>query len=135
MGPTLWKSLDFADVNQDKGWGYANGKTMYGSHYDMNHEAPWCTGIVWLEENKYFVLDGRYTEKNLILNDFASDHGPGGNDHSVATIKRYSNINLKRGGPYFDGISSHMRISPDKVWLYICDNGNDRVIRVKIGSG
>jgi len=132
MGPTLWKSSNFAKINQygEEKWIQRNGKTFFGSHYDMNHEAPFCTGIEFFIGNKYWAIDGsgKFRE-NLMMFDFEQDHGPGGDDHSTATVLRYRGINIAR----VDRISSHMRRRGP--WLYIADTGNNRVIRYRIGSG
>jgi len=132
MGPSLWKTVDYTKVNQDNGmWASEGDVSKYGSHYDMNHEAPYCVGIEWWENNRYFAIDGSGDfDSNFMMFDFMEDHGPGGNDHSDAVVWRYEGETFTR----VDRVSSQMRIAANG-WLYIADTGANRVVRFQVGSG
>ena len=84
-GPTLWPSnLDvFAESNPaaveylTQLFGFP---TDLGSHLDMQHETPLCTGIAWERDNVYWTFDG--LNETIDRVDFQEDHGPGYDDHS-----------------------------------------------------
>ena len=123
MGPTLWpgdRSI-YAMVNQN------NDKL--GSHLDMLHENPLCMGIEWERDHVYWVFDGRHGR--LVYNDFAKDHGAGGDDHSDGIIRMYEDAKVER----VPGIASHLVLDRETSWLYAADTGNKRVIRLDITSG
>lgn len=121
-GPSLWSS-DFAVYAQ-----YA-GPGTNGSHLDMLHGSPYCSGIAWYKNNEYFVFDGY--NGHLVWYDFATDHGPGNSSHDDGRIRRYKEVSLTRSGL----IPGHMEIDEARKWLYINDVGASRIIRVDLTSG
>ncbi|MCR9288893.1 MAG: T9SS type A sorting domain-containing protein [Bacteroidetes bacterium] len=119
-GPTLWSSDP--DI-------YAQPSGGNGSHLDMLHGSPLSMGIAHEVDNVYWVFDSWNGE--IVRYDFVEDHGPGNDDHSDGIVRRYSEIDIQRDGD----IPSHMVIDKSSGWLYIVDNGNDRVLRLDINSG
>lgn len=119
-GPTLWSS----DIDI-----YAQPSGGNGSHMDMLHGSPYSMGIASESENIFWVFDG--WNKEIVRYDFVEDHGPGADDHSDATVRRYKDFEVKRDGD----IPSHLILDKTTDWLYVVDNGNDRVLRLDINSG
>ena len=119
-GPALWSSDP--DV-------YAQPSGGNGSHLDMLHGSPFSMGIAHEVDNVYWVFDGWNSE--IVRYDFAGDHGPGNDDHSDAVVRRYKDFTVLRDG----NIPSHLVLDKATGWLYIVDNGNDRVLRLNINSG
>lgn len=119
-GPALWSSDP--DI-------YAQPSGGNGSHLDMLHGSPFSMGIASETENAFWVFDGWNNE--IVRYDFADDHGPGNDDHSDAIIRRYKDFTVQRDGD----IPSHLVLDKSTGWLYIVDNGNDRVLRLDINSG
>lgn len=127
MGPALWSGDTniFARVFQN------NWQSNYplGSHLDMLHQSPYAMGIAHDTANAYWLFDGH--NGNLCRYDFANDHGPGHDDHSDGKIKRYTDVLLTREV----GVPGHMVEDKSTGWLYIADNGANRVIRVNTNTG
>ena len=119
MGPTLWSSDLSLHGNTPE-----NGN---GSHYDMLHDTPWCTGIAWEVDNVYWAFNGELGALDRV--NFNEDHGPGAADHSDGEYARYAEGQLQRQ----PNVPSHMEIEGD--WLYVADPGNGRVVRLDITSG
>jgi hypothetical protein len=119
-GPTLWSSDP--DI-------YAMPSGGNGSHLDMLHGSPYSMGIAHEVDNVYWIFDG--WNETLVRYDFQEDHGPGNDDHSDAIVRRYTEIKVKADRP----VPSHMVLDKTSGWLYVVDNGNDRVLRVDINSG
>ena len=119
-GPTLWSS-DPAIYAQPSGGN--------GSHLDMLHGSPFSMGIAHEVDNVFWVYDN--WNKDIVRYDFVEDHGPGNDDHSDAIVRRYQNLGIRGDG----GIPNHMVLDKATGWMYIVDNGNDRVIRLDINSG
>lgn len=119
-GPALWSSDP--DI-------YAQPSGGNGSHLDMLHGSPFSMGIAHEVDNVYWVFDGWNSE--IVRYDFAEDHGPGNDDHSDAIVRRYKDFTVQRDGD----IPSHLVLDKSTGWLYIVDNGNDRVLRLNINSG
>jgi len=120
-GPSLWAS-DFSI--------YAitpPGKN--GSHLDMLHQSPLSMGIAHEKDNVYWVNDGYH--ETIVMYDFAEDHGPGNSWHDDGRVHFYYEISLKRDAT---GIPGHMILDKATNWLYICDTGNKRIIRMEVGS-
>jgi hypothetical protein len=124
MGPTLWDAdLDvFAMVHQGDG-------TAEGSHLDMLHQSPLCMGIAWASGNAYWVFDG--LNGHVVRYDFKSDHGPGGSDHTDASIRRYVNAVVQRRAD----VPGHMVIDPASDTLYVADTGTGQVMALDTTSG
>lgn len=129
MGPTLWSAdpeifgLSHRDAINFLGYDL-------GSHLDMLHESPYCTGIEWAGDQAYWVFEG-YTN-SIALVDFRIDHGPGYDDHSDGVTLRYAQGDVQR----VPGIPSHMAYDVEAGLLYIADTGNQRigVLDVKVGG-
>jgi hypothetical protein len=121
-GPTLWSSDPEI---------YAQPSGGNGSHIDMLHQSPYSQGIAWERDNAFWLVDGY--SNDVVRYDFVDDHNPGNDDHSDATIRRYSDVELGRD---IQGIvPSHLELDESKTWLYVVDHGNDRVIRMNITTG
>lgn len=121
-GPALWSS-DPAIYAQPSGGN--------GSHLDMLHESPYSQGIAHQKDNIYWVFDG-YSD-DIVMYDFAGDHGPGNSYHSDAIIHRYSEDQVAKDPN--DKIVSHLVLDKATNWLYVVDHANQRVIRIDITSG
>lgn len=119
-GPTLWSSDPEI---------YAMPSGGNGSHLDMLHGSPYSMGIAHEVDNVYWVFDG--WNETIVRYDFQEDHGPGNDDHSDAIVRRYTEIKVKADRP----VPSHLVLDKSSGWLYIVDNGNDRVLRLDINSG
>lgn len=121
-GPSLWSS-DMSIYAK-----YA-GPGTNGSHLDMLHESPYSMGIAHEKDNIFWVFDGNSSQ--IVKYDFKTDHGPGNHDHSDGEVDRYIGISVSRKAT----VPSHMVIDKRYGWLYICDTGNKRILRMKINSG
>jgi hypothetical protein len=119
-GPALWSSDP--DI-------YAQPSGGNGSHLDMLHGSPFSMGIASDTENAFWVFDGWNNE--IVFYDFVDDHGPGNDDHADGIVRRYQDFSVQRDGD----IPSHLVLDKTTGWLYIVDNGNDRVLRLDINSG
>ena len=119
-GPSLWNSDSLV---------YAQPSGGNGSHLDMLHGSPFSMGIESEAENVFWVFDG--WNSTIVRYDFQEDHGPGNEDHSDGIVRRYSEIQVKRDG----FVPSHLVLDKNTGWLYVVDNGNDRVLRLDIHSG
>ena len=124
-GPTLWSS----DLSIYGVLGNPPTSQMNGSHLDMVHQSPWGMGIAHEVDNVYWVFDGY--NGNVVRYDFVQDHGPGQDDHSDALVRRYSEVQVSREG----SLPSHMVLDKSSGWLYLCDVGNDRILRMDINTG
>ena len=119
-GPALWTSDPEI---------YAQPSGGNGSHLDMLHASPYSMGIASEGDNVFWVFDG--WNGNVVRYDFQEDHGPGNDDHADGIIRRYTEVAVKRDG----NIPSHLVMDKETGWLYVVDNGNDRVLRLDIHSG
>jgi hypothetical protein len=119
-GPTLWTSDPEI---------YAQPSGGNGSHMDMLHGSPYSMGIAHEIGNVYWIFDS--WNGHLVRYDFVDDHGPGNSYHGDAIVRRYREINVSRDNQ----VPSHMVLDKDSGWLYVVDNGSDRVLRVNINSG
>lgn len=122
-GPTLWS----ADPSIYAGTGFG----PLGSHLDMLHVTPRSQGIAHERWNRYWVVDG--TNRDVVMHDFRTDHGPGQDYHGNAIIHRYTQISITRDPN--DHIVSHCVFDKRTNWLYIVDNGGDRVLRLNTRTG
>ena len=125
-GCSLWESDTsiYARVNQ-------NGPEL-GSHWDMLHQSPFSVGIAAETANIYWLFDGFHnTIAKYNFQEPHSDHEHGGEDHSDGLVYRYDEVVVER----VSGLSSHMVIDQGSDLLYICDTGNNRIIRMNINSG
>ena len=119
-GPALWPS-DPAIYSYD--WGN-------GSHLDMLHESPYCMGIAWQRDNRFWITDG-YTG-DVVMYDFGGDHGPGQADHDDGIVLRYPDIAFNWIN---DQIPSHLKIQNGTNWLYVVIGGSQRIVRFDISTG
>ena len=125
-GCTLWDSDTsiYARINQ-------NGPLL-GSHWDMVHQSPFSVGIAAESENIYWLFDGYHG--TIVKYDFQEphpDHEHGGEDHSDALVYRYDEIMVNR----VSGLSSHIVLDKDSEHLYICDTGNQKIVRMNTNAG
>ena len=121
-GPALWSS----DMSI-----YAEPSGGNGSHLDMLHVSPNSQGIAAEVDNVFWVFDG-YTD-DIVRYDFVEDHGPGNSYHGDAIIRRYSD-DVVFMDPSEEAVS-HLVLDDAQQWLYVVDNGNQRVIRIDITTG
>ena len=125
-GCTLWDSDTsvYARINQ-------NGPLL-GSHWDMVHQSPFSVGIAAETENIYWLFDGYHsTVAKYNFQEPHPDHEHGGEDHSDGVVYRYDEINIER----VNGLSSHMVLDNENGHLYICDTGNQRIIKMNTNTG
>ena len=120
-GPTLWSSDPQI---------YAQPSGGNGSHIDMLHESPNSQGICWEKDNTFWLFDG--FNNDIVRYDFVNDHNPGFSDHSDAIVRRYSDSEVLRD---VNGTVSHMAFDDTKTWLYVVDNGHQRVFRINVSTG
>ena len=127
MGPALWSTDTsiFARQNQNN-WEPAK---LLGSHLDMLHQSPYCQGIAAEKDNVFWVFDGNSNQ--IVKYDFKADHGPGNSYHDDGEVDRYIGISITRKA----GVPSHMVIDKSTNWMYICDTGGKRILRMRINSG
>ena len=125
-GCTLWDSdtSTYARVNQSG--------PLLGSHWDMIHQSPYSVGIAGEGDNVYWLFDGYHnTIVKYDFNEPHPDHEHGGENHYDGVVMRYDEIQVQR----VPELSSHMEIDQETGWLYVCDTGNQRVIRLNTLSG
>ena len=125
-GCTLWDSDTsvYARINQ-------NGPLL-GSHWDMVHQSPFSVGIAAETENIYWLFDGYHsTVAKYNFQEPHPDHEHGGEDHSDGVVYRYDEIEIER----VNGLSSHMVLDNENDHLYICDTGNQRIIKMNTNTG
>lgn len=122
-GPSLWSSDPAI---------YAQGIFgPLGSHLDMLHVNPNSQGIAHEQWNRFWVVDGY--NGDIVMNDFREDHGPGNSYHGDAIIRRYADFTITRDPN--DHVVSHCVLDKTSGWLYVVDNGGQRVLRMDIRSG
>ena len=125
-GCTLWEADTsiYARIHQ-------NGPLL-GSHWDMVHQSPYSIGIAAETNNIYWLNDGYHSA--VVKYDFQEphpDHEHGGEDHSDGIVYRYDEVNVNR----VSGLSSHMVLDNGSEYLYLCDTGNQRIIKMNINAG
>jgi len=108
----------------------------YFLHSDMLHESPACIGIAHDPEtytaygNVYWTFDTHIGQ--LIRFDFQQPHGPGSMDHSIASVRRYVEIDLERGS---SNVHAGMAVHDIRRELYVSVPGADKIIVVAADSG
>ncbi len=128
MGPSLWSA-------DPEVFGITNPEAVdflgfdLGSHLDMLHESPNCMGMSWEAENVYWVFDG--SDGSIVQYDFATDHGPGYDDHSDGVIARYVIGEVSR----VKKVVSHIELDIATGLLYVADTGNNRVAVLDTSTG
>jgi hypothetical protein len=120
-GPSLWDADPLV---------YAQPSGGNGSHIDMLHASSFAMGIAHETANVFWVFDGN--NNDIVRYDFADDHGPGNSYHDDGKVRRFTGMSVSR---IDDIIGSHMELHKSSGWLYIVDNGNQRVLRLDINSG
>ncbi|MBL4734786.1 MAG: T9SS type A sorting domain-containing protein [Flavobacteriales bacterium] len=120
-GPALWSSDPLI---------YAQPSGGNGSHLDMLHASSYAMGIAHETENVFWIFDGN--NNDIVRYDFGEDHGPGNSDHDDGKIRQYTGMSVSRIN---NDIGSHMELDKSSGWLYIVDNGNQRVLRLDVNSG
>lgn len=121
-GPALWPSASGIYGVQPPGGN--------GSHLDMLHGSPYCMGIAWQKDNIYWVTD--MNNNDVVMYDFAQDHGPGQANHDDGIIRRYTGQSISWIN---QATSSHLAFDDNKKWLYVVDGGGKKVIRLDITTG
>ncbi|MDD9947337.1 MAG: hypothetical protein OXU20_40235 [Myxococcales bacterium] len=128
MGPTLWPSdlRIFAISKPDREPpfnGRDTGLEGPGSHLDMLHRTPACTGIAWEGSgNIYWSYSG--SQKMFVKYDFAEDHGIGNIDHTDGSVWRYP----VEGVGYLPSVPGHLTYDPAGKLVYMADPANGRVV-------
>lgn len=128
MGPTLWTSdLRIFGISKEDREPPFNGDNTGaegpGSHIDMLHRTPTCTGIAWEGSGSiYWTYSGANAQ--LVRYDFAKDHGIGNDDHSDGSEWRYAIA----GARYVPGVPSHLAWDAGGKRLFMADTGNARVV-------
>ncbi|MEL6183120.1 MAG: hypothetical protein AAFU79_00755 [Myxococcota bacterium] len=117
IGPSLWTSepsiyRNWTQNDIPAGWN--------GSHMDMLHASPDCTGIAHETGAAFWVANGQ--TGSLDRYDFVEDHGPGQADHSDGMIHRYAMGTLTRVA-FTPG---HIAFHEGKI--YAADTGASRVV-------
>ena len=80
-------------------------------------------------QNVYWAFGGGHSQ--LVRFDFESDHGPGSMDHSRASVRRYTGLQLTR----VPNVPSHMALDGRARELFIADTGADRIVKVLTDTG
>ena len=129
MGPTLWTSdlRIFAIGKSDREApfnGDNTGAEGPGSHIDMMHRTPSCTGIAWEGTgNIYWTYSGGNAW--FVRYDFGKDHGIGNDDHTDGSQWRYPVSGIR----YVPGIPSHLAWDAAGKRVLMADSGNGRVVK------
>lgn len=128
MGPTLWTSdlriFGIAKSDREPPFnGDDTGAEGPGSHIDMLHRTPTCTGIAWEGAgNVYWTYSG--SRAMFVRYDFAKDHGIGNDDHTDGSEWRYP----VTGIGYVANTPSHLAWDATSKRVLMVDTGNARVI-------
>ncbi|CAB9512318.1 expressed unknown protein [Seminavis robusta] len=141
MGPTLYNT-DPNNRNTVNRLGEPCGpeEPCFFLHADMLHEAPDCIGIAHDPEirsafgNVYWAFDntGNNARAQLVRFDFQQPHGPGSMDHSVASIRRFPELEFARGP---EGVHAGMVVHPARRELFVSVPSENRIIVVSVDSG
>ena len=120
-GPTLWTS--------DPTIFAINRPGQNGSHMDMLHSSPLCTGMAHEEDNVFWAFNGRIGSVDRY--DFGRDHGPGQDDHTDGAMQRYLKGEVSRVA----NVASQMAFDRQSGNLYIADSGNGQILELDTLSG
>lgn len=121
-GPSLWSS----DFNV---YAVNHGPGTNGSHLDMLHQSPYSMGIANDSANVYWVFDGY--NSTIVRYDFGADHGPGNDYHADGKVHYFQEVSVQRN----PDLPAHLVMDQSDKMLYICDNGNNRLLRLDARSG
>ena len=151
MGPTLYDSNpnkrnlvnrlgEQCDVGSD-----TKDEPCYFLHSDMLHEAPSCRGIVHDPEVEtaygtvYWAFDstGNRQTGQLVRFDFQQPHGPGSMDHSIASVRRYVEVELETTEEVAGqaGVHAGMVVHATRRELFIAVPGKNQILKVGADSG
>lgn len=127
MGPVLWtpdlRIFAIAKAMREPPFNSARAGSL-GSHIDMLHMSPLCTGIAWEGAgNVYWTYSG--ISKAFVRYDFRSDHWIGNDNHTDGAIWRY----LAPGLGYVPGVPSHIAYRPGDKAVYFADTANGRIVK------
>jgi hypothetical protein len=134
MGPTLW-SADRSVIGNipnplPTGWNT--------SHLDMLHSTTWGKGIAheganiyWTLGNAYFTVLASNPQTAVTRYNFNMDHGPGMDDHADGQKWHY----IRGEVAMVAGVPSHLAYDAANGFLYICDTGNGRLLRLHTTTG
>mmetsp|Transcript_10373 Transcript_10373/g.11488 ORF Transcript_10373/g.11488 Transcript_10373/m.11488 type:complete len:1125 (-) Transcript_10373:173-3547(-) len=148
MGPTLYDSspLNKNLVNKlGEECNPVRGEECFFLHSDMLHESPSCRGIVHDPELEtsygtvYWVFDstGNRNVGQLVRYDFQQPHGPGSMDHSIASVRRFIEVELETSDEALEqaGVHAGMVVHPTTRELYIAVPGKNQILKVDADSG
>jgi len=150
MGPTLYDT----DTTSPNKAGKKNTVNRLGEdcsgdsadqcfflHADMLHESPACIGITHDPEvltaygAVYWAFDTTGDNSGnggqLVMFDFQQPHGPGSMDHSIASVRRYTEVKLFRD----ENVHAGMVVHPDKRRLFIVNPGKGSIVAVDVDTG
>lgn len=135
MGPSLFSGnlSEFAVKNNDIFPGDLD-TVPHGSHLIMIHQMPFAGGSTWAGHGTSFYLWDEGPDAfvgSVVLLDILGTHGFGGQNHTRAGLRRVVGSSIKR----VPGTPGHMALDAEKKWLYICDPGNGRLVRIDTTSG
>jgi hypothetical protein len=133
MGPSLW-SADRTVIGQIPSPLPAGWNT---SHLDMLHSTTFAKGmahetgnIYWTVGVAYFTLSG--TPQVCVSRfDFATDHGPGMDDHADGLKWHY----MRGQVATVAGVHTGLEFDAANSMLYIADTGNGRILRLQTNTG
>ena len=158
MGPTLYDSTeeypqlvtaDGKPCPPDRPSAELDGmadESCFYWHDDMLHAAPLCVGMVheldagtphdnvyWAVAQAHDPLDPRYdgVASMLLRYDFEQPHGPGSLDHSLAAVRRYTDVTVSR----MPGVVSHLAFHSPTRQLFVTDTVARRILVVDVDSG
>lgn len=128
IGPSLWTS----DPAIYRNWPRSERpRGRNGTHLDMLHATPWCTGIAWETGNAYWVINGSIG--SLDRYDFQDPHtdvfndgypqGWGGADHADGIIHRFAINTVTK----VQEVPGHVVFHNGMV--YVADTGGERIVR------
>lgn len=120
-GPTLWSS----DMSI-----YAEPSGGNGSHIDMLHQSPFTMGICAERANGFYAFCDWHN--HIHYYNFMEDHGPGNDDHSDGIVRQYTDFDVEKIN---DDLPCHLALDKNKVWLYIVDAGNGRIVKLNTTTG
>jgi len=137
QGPTLYSSAPaYKNLVRHDGGECGPADECFFLHADMLHESPSCPGIVHDPETKtaygtvFWAIDG--VAGHLVRYDFQQPHGPGLMDHSVASVRRYPEVQIARGRP---GLHQGLAVDAAARVLYVAAAGSGQVHKVFVDSG
>ncbi|HET6283160.1 MAG TPA: hypothetical protein VFH73_19535 [Polyangia bacterium] len=127
MGPVMWtpdlRIFAIPKAMREPPFNSARAGSL-GSHIDMLHLSPLCTGIAWEGAgNVYWTYSG--ISKAFVRYDFRSDHWIGNDNHTDGAIWRY----LAPGLGYVPGVPSHIVYRPSDKAVYFADTANGRIVK------